>query len=148
MSLKQSPLKIKKVAKDLDDAVERHDIESALSCFLEDCEVEIFGIILSGKDHLRKALNWLYEKIGEIKFDPIVIIVNDDVFFEEFILKGFKNGKRFEFKAAEVLIYKDYKVKTIRLYFDRLQIAKVISEGFFEKIILNIINKKSLKDLI
>ena len=118
MSSNQSSVRIREVAKDLDDDIEKHDIESALSCFLYDCEVEVFGIVLMGKDHLRKALNWLYDMIVEIKFYPIVIILNGDVFFEKFILKGCKNGKKFEVKATEVLIYKDYKVKTLRLYFD------------------------------
>ena len=147
MKSNQSSIKIRKVAKDLDDAVEKHDIESVLSCFLDDCEVEVFGIVLSGKDHLKKALNWLYDMIGEIKFEPIIIMIKGDVFFEEFILKGRKHDKKFEVKAAEVLIYKDYKVKTLRLYFDRLQVAKVISKGFFEKFVLNMIDKKSLKGL-
>ncbi len=147
MKSNQLSIKIRKVAKDLDDAVEKHDIESVLSCFLDDCEVEVFGIVLKGKYHLKKALNWLYNMVGEIKFEPIIIMVNDDVFFEEFILKGRKHDKKFEVKAAEVLIYKDYKVKTLRLYFDRLQVAKVISKGFFEKFVLNMIDKKSLKAL-
>ena len=81
MKSNQSSIKIRKVAKDLDDAVEKHDIESVLSCFLDDCEVEVFGIVLKGKDHLKKALNWLYDMVGEIKFEPIIIMVNDDVFF-------------------------------------------------------------------
>ena len=43
MTSNRSSIKIRKVAKDLDDAVEKHDIESVLSCFLDDCEVEVFG---------------------------------------------------------------------------------------------------------
>jgi ketosteroid isomerase-like protein len=147
MTSNQSSIKIRKVAKDLDNAVEKHDIEFVLSCFLDDCEVEFSGIVLKGKCHLKKALNWLYNIFGDIKFDPIVIMVDGNVFFEEFILKGCKHGKEFEVKATVVLIYKDYKVKTLRLYFDRLQVAKVISKGFFEKFVLNMIDKKSLKDL-
>jgi hypothetical protein len=109
--------------------------------------VEVFGTVLHGKEHLKKALNWLYKVIGKIKFVPVIVMVNGNVFFEEFILKGCKHEKEFEVKAAEVLIYKDYKVKTLRLYLDRLQVANFISEGILEKIILNMINKKSTKGL-
>jgi ketosteroid isomerase-like protein len=147
MNLHQSSIKIRKAAKELDDAVEKHDIESVLSCFKDNCEIEIFGIVLIGKDHLKKAINWLYDMVGEIMFEPITIIVDGDVFFEEFILKGNKEGKKLEVKAAEVLIYQNYKVKTIRLYLDRLQIADVIDKGFFEKFVVNIVNKKSLEEL-
>lgn len=72
----------------MNDTVEKHDIEYVLSCFLDNCEVEVFGIYFGGKDRLRKTLNCLYEMIGENKFDSTVIIVNGDVFFEEFILNG------------------------------------------------------------
>ena len=147
MTSNESSVRIQKVAKDLDNAVEKHDIEFVLSCFLDDCEVEFSGIVLKGKCHLKKALNWLYNIFGDIKFDPIVIMVDGNVFFEEFILKGCKHGKKFEVKAAEVLIYKNYKVKTLRLYIDSLQVANGLSEGFFEKIILKMVNKKSFKGL-
>ena len=147
MTSNQSSIKIRKAAQDLDDAVEKHDIEAVLSCFLDNCEIEVFGIMLTGKKHLRKALNWLYEMVGEIKFNSIIIMIHDNIFFEEFILKGFKDGKKIEVKAAEVLTYKDYKVKTLRLYLDRLQVAKVIYDGFFEKFIVDLIIKKSIKGL-
>jgi ketosteroid isomerase-like protein len=143
----QSDDKIRKVAKKLDDAVEKHDINFILDCFLDNCEVEIFGIVLRGKDHLKKALYWLYEMVGEIKFEPVIIMVDGDVFFEEFILKGNKDGKNYEIKATEVLIYKDYKVKTLRLYLDRLQVADAIAKGFFEKFIVKKINNKIFKNL-
>ena len=139
--------KIRKLAKELDDVVEKHDIESVLDYFLDDCEVEIFGIVLRGKDHLKKALNWLYEIVGEIKFIPVIIMVDSEVFFEEFILKRNKDGKNYDIKATEVLIYKNYKVKTLRLYLDRLQVADAIAKGFFEKFIVKIINNKILKNL-
>ncbi len=47
-------------------------------------------------------------------------MIDDDVFFEEFILKGNKHGKKLEIKATEVLIYNKYKVKILKLYLDRL----------------------------
>ena len=52
----QSSIKIRKVAKDLDDAIEKHDIESTLSCFLDDCEVEVFGIYVKGKRPFEKGI--------------------------------------------------------------------------------------------
>ncbi len=140
--------KIRRVAKELDDAVEKHNIESILACFLDDCEVEISGITLHGKDHLKKAIDWLYDMVGEIKFQPLVILTDGDVFFEEFVLRGNKQGKKFAINVAEVLIYKDYKVKTLRLYLDRLQVADNLVKRFFDKLIVNLINKKMLKALI
>lgn len=42
--------------------------------------------------------------------------------------------KNLKLKAAEILIYKKYKIKTIGLYFDRLPVANVISKGFLKKL--------------
>jgi len=41
----QSSIRISKVPKELDYAVKKQDIDSALACFLDDCEVEVFGIV-------------------------------------------------------------------------------------------------------
>jgi hypothetical protein len=49
--------------------------------------------------------------------------------------------------VAELLVYKEYKVTDLRLYFDRLQIVNVIAKGVIEKFFVNMINKKFLKIL-
>jgi ketosteroid isomerase-like protein len=74
----------------LDDAVEKHDIEKVLSYFSDDCEIEIFGITLRGKDRLKKALERLYKTLGKITFKPLVIMVDGDTFFEEFFVQSNK----------------------------------------------------------
>jgi hypothetical protein len=45
-----------------------------------------------------------------------------------------------------VLIYEnDYKVKSIRLYYDRLEFARAFSAKFFDRILLKIVDSESLK---
>jgi hypothetical protein len=148
MNEDQSREVIRKVAMDLDNAVERKDIEFIISCFSDDCEIELLGITLTGKEGARKWINWLYEYLAEVKLIPVTIMVEGNVLFEEFIVKA-KNLDNIEIesKQAEVLIYEDYKIKSLRLYFDRLDFAKSI-KGFFSKKILLYAKKKSLKGLI
>ena len=127
MRITQRSERVRKVAKELDNYIEKKDIENVLSCFEDKCEIELFGISLNGKSQLKKALNWLYELMEKVKFIPITIMIEDNIFFEEFVLSGKKKNKSFNIKAAEVLIYNKYKLKNLRLYLDRLYIAEVLS---------------------
>jgi ketosteroid isomerase-like protein len=112
------PDRIRKAAKLLDDAVEKQNIEEILSCFSDDCDIELLGVKLSGKRGLRKAIAWMYKFLKDISFIPVTIMIEGDAFFEEFIVRAkSKGGKEIEIKQAEVLIYNsDYKVKSLRHY--------------------------------
>jgi hypothetical protein len=84
-----------------------------------------------------------------IKFEPIVIIVENNIFFEEFIIHvSFQQEKKLSIKVAEVLEYQNSKIKSLRLYLDRLEFADVIATGFLSKQIIKVIQKKSLEGLI
>jgi hypothetical protein len=88
--------------------------------------------------------------LTNIKLIPIVIMVNDYTFFEEFLVKARTiNGNEVKIKQAEVLEYdSDYKVKSLRLYFDRLILAKESATNIFGKCIVNRIIQSSVKGLV
>jgi ketosteroid isomerase-like protein len=144
------PDRIRKVAKVLDDAVEKQNIEEILSCFSDECDIELLGVRLSGKAGLRKAIGWMFRYLKDISFIPVTIMIEGDAFFEEFIVRAkSKGGKEIEMKQAEVLIYdSDYKVRSLRLYFDRLELADAISSNFLERIAVKRLIKVSLKELL
>ena len=145
----QNKDKILKLASDLDNDLELQDVEKLLPYFSEDCEVEMLGIKMQGISSLRKCLIWFFNIFETIKFQPIVIIVENNIFFEEFYIHvSFKNGKQLSVKLAEVLEYENYKIKSLRLYLDRLEFADVALGGFLSKKLVKLIKKKSLKDLI
>ena len=144
----QLPDKIREVAMDLDKAVERKNIPLILTSFAENCEIELLGIKLVGKEGVMKWINWVYEHLAELKFLPITIMVDGNTFFEEFVVKGkLHNGIEIQSKQAEVLVYENYKIKSLRLYFDRLDFADSVVTGFIGKTIVRQLIKKSLKGL-
>jgi ketosteroid isomerase-like protein len=148
MSLKQSPEKIRKHAKALDDAIERRNMEEVMSYFCDDCEIEVLGIKLTGREGIRKAFGWIYKYLPDMALIPITIMVDGNTFFEEFIVKTkVKGGKEIQVKQAEVLIYEDYKVKSLRLYFDRLELAEAFVSSAVERVMVNQIIKASQKGL-
>jgi len=150
MDKQLSAVKIRKLAKALDDAIEKHDTEELVSYFSDDCVIELPGIKLSGKDGLRKAIAWMYRYLGQITLIPITIIVDNNTFFEEFYVKAkVRRGKEIQVKQTEVLVYDNaYKVQSLRLYFDRLELAAAYVTNPVEKILVNQISKASLRGLL
>jgi ketosteroid isomerase-like protein len=142
----ESTRQIRQLARRLDNSIERHDMDAVLSFFTEDCEVTFFGAKVSGKERLQRALRFLFDKLVNIRFEPVTIMVEGETFFEEFRLHA--EGPKTEsvsIEAAEVLVYDGDKVKSMRLYLDRLQLAGVIVEGMFERKLLHAIEKKTLE---
>jgi ketosteroid isomerase-like protein len=146
MPTDQSLDQIRRLAKDLDDAVVQGDIEMIVSFFTDDCEVELPGVKLVGKDGVRRALGWLYNELGSIRFEPITIMVDGDTFFEEFVMKATR-GREFEMQATEVLVYDQDKVSKLRIYFDRLAVAGFLARGFVEKWIVKKVERAALRGL-
>jgi ketosteroid isomerase-like protein len=85
--------KIRELAKALDDAIEKHDVEELVSYFREDCELQLPGIRLNGHESLRKAIRWMYRYLREIKLLPVTIMIQNNIFFEEFVVQA-KAGYR------------------------------------------------------
>ncbi len=148
MDIFQTKERLLKLASDLDEDLEKMDVEALVPYFADDCEIELLGISLKGISGLKKWLFWFFESFYSIKFEPIVIMVEGSVFFEEFYIHGVtKNNKKLTGKIAEVLVYENYKIRSLRLYFDRLNFADASINGFIEKRIVKLIKNKSLKGL-
>ena len=149
MGREQSEKEIRRYAKALDDAIEGGNVDEVMSYFSDDCEIELLGVKLSGKEGLRKAFDWIYKYLKDMVLVPITIMVDGDVFFEEFMVKAkVKGGKELQVKQAEVLVYEDYKVKSLRLYFDRLELADAFTSNALERVMVRQLVKESLKGLI
>jgi len=150
MEQQLSPEKIRKHANALDDAIESRNNEEIISYFSDNCEIELPGIKLTGKEGLRKAIAWIYQYLKEIVLIPITIMVDGNTFFEEFIVRAkIEESKEIQVKQTEVLVYDDeYKVKSLRLYFDRLELAAAYASNPVEKIMISQLNKALLKRLL
>ena len=145
-----SPNKIRELAKALDDAIESRKTEEAISHFSDTCEIELLGIKLTGKEGLKTAIRWIFRYLKDITLSPITIMIERNIFFEEFSVRTkTKEGKEIQVKQAEVLVYNDeYKVKSLRLYFDRLELAATYTSNPIEKMMINWLSKASLKGLL
>lgn len=149
MEQRKSPDEIRKLAKDLKNAIENKNTKLVLSHFSDDCEIEFLEAKLTGKEGVEKWLEWLYRNLGEIRFSPVTILVDGNMFSEEYILYGkLHNGTEIQSKQAGVSVYEGSKIKSLHLYFDRLDFAELVAKGFAGKKIVKEITKKSLKGLM
>jgi ketosteroid isomerase-like protein len=146
--MKQSPSKIRKLATELDNALEEGDVEKVISFFSDNCEIELLGTKVKGKRGVRKWLSWMFKHVSKIRLTPRNITVDGDAFYEEFIVTAtLPNRKKIESKQSEVLVYENYKIKSLRLYFDRLDFAEAFSQDPISRLLVNQVKKGSLKGL-
>ena len=145
----QTKRKILDAAKALDDAIETRDVDQILPFFSEDCVIELLGVTLERWEGARRWLEWMFSHLASIKFDPVVIMVENDTFFEEFIVTGsLKDGRLVTSKQAEVLVYEELKVKHLRIYFDRLDFADAVASGWLNRTIVKRLKTISTKGLV
>ena len=75
--------------------------------------------------------------------------IERSTFFEEFTVKVSVKGEEIRVKQAEVLVYDvEYKVKSLRLYFDRLELAAAYTSNPIKKMMIDRLSKASLKGLL
>jgi ketosteroid isomerase-like protein len=148
LELNQSPEAILKTALNLDDAIEKRNTEAVISKFSTDCEIELLGLKLNGRDGVKKWMEWQFKHISKIDFIPITKMVSGNTFFEEYIAKAsLHDGEEIQSKQAVVLQFKNKLITSLRLYFDRLEFADAVAKDIISKTIVNELIKKSIEGL-
>jgi ketosteroid isomerase-like protein len=144
----QSSEQIRKAAMALDNALERKDLKTITEKFADDCEIELLTVKLLGKEGVTKWFNWIFTHIAKIKFLPITIMVEGNTFFEEFTVEAeFHDGEEARSNQAVVLEFENLKVKSLRMYFDRLDFSSAVAKDVISKTIVKEIVKKSFEGL-
>jgi ketosteroid isomerase-like protein len=144
----QSSEAILKTALNLDKAIENRNFESVLSKFSVDCEIELLGAKLTGRDGVKKWMKWQFKHIAKVEFIPVTKMVSGNTFFEEYIAKAkLHDGEEIRSKQAVVLQFKDNMITNLRLYFDRLDFADAVAKDAISKAIVKEVVKKSTEGL-
>ena len=140
---------LRQVASDFGDAIENRDLPTLLDCFTEDCTLDIFNVHLKGKQGVKKWYKWMFGHMRAMRFEQTIGVVDGDTFFEEYVLIGeIHNGKKLQSRQARVMEFEDGKVKSFRLYFDRLQFADSVVRDFASKIIVKKFIDLSVKEML
>lgn len=90
----------------------------------------------------------MYKHVADIKFLPVTIMVEGNMFFEEFIVEAkFHDGEKARSNQTVVLEFEELKVKSLRMYFDRLDFSNAVAKDVISKTIVTELIKKSLEGL-
>lgn len=139
---------IKKISERFDDALVKGDYDEILAFFHPDCDIEILGKTLRGLEGARMWLDWLYGNAPKIRFEPAVIISEDNTFYEEFYaIATLENGKEVRSHQAETLIYEGDKLRVLRVFLNPLDFSDVVARDPISRLIVNAIKKKAVKGL-
>jgi len=148
MEGKHSTEEIRNVAMALDNAIENKRLDAVLLCFADDCEIELLRNSLFGKAGVEKWFDWLFKNIRQIKFQPVLTMAEGNILFEEYIMRArLHSGPEVKSKQSEVLVFENDRIKSLRIYFDRLDFADTVAKDPVSKAVLNRIIKKSLEGL-
>ena len=148
MNNSDSSEEARKVALALDNALENRDLQGVMDKFADDCEIELLGVKLFGKEGVRKWVNWMYEHVVELKFLPVTIMVEGTTFFEEFVVEAkFHDDEEARSKQTVVLEFENLKIKSLRMYFDRLDFSGAVAKDVVSRTIVRELIKKSLEGL-
>jgi ketosteroid isomerase-like protein len=90
----------------------------------------------------------IHTHVAEIKFLPVTIMVEGNTFFEEFTAEAkFHDGEKARSNQAVVLVFENLKIKSLRMYFDRLDFSSAVAKDVISKTIVRELVKKSLEGI-
>jgi len=122
---------IKNVVKSLVDALEKRDIDRAVSTFTDDAEWFTPHGTFKGKDEIKKYITWMTDVLKDLKFvmDGVGLLIQGNQGIHQSIYEGTYKG--IKVKAANICTYEfaEDKIKRHWTINDRLSLAKQVATG-------------------
>jgi uncharacterized protein (TIGR02246 family) len=134
--------KIESVIREWEAALEKADVEKALSLVAEDAVWVNDEGTFKGKEEWKRYLTWLMKVNPDMKFNDsgIGIIVKGNKAVNQYTV-GAKtlDGTKYEVPGICVYEFKDEKIQQHWTISDRLSIAKQVAKGTFAKRVIRAI---------
>lgn len=120
-----------KLAMNFDNDLEAKNLQKLPSYFSDDCQIELLGKTLNGKEGVSQWLDWLFGNVKELRFVIINVIVKDNMLIEEYALNAeTAEGLKIQSRQVEILEFDQYnKIHNLRLYFDRIDFANTLLQN-------------------
>jgi len=130
-------------------AFESNDFEKVASLCTDDIIFESPMGTFRGKEDLRRYSDWMAENIKDYKVTEAgngILVQGDKAIFEH-TMSGKMQGEEGSVLAMCAYEFRDDKIKTVRVVFDRLSIAEQASSKWLEKKFVNTIVNQMQKGL-
>ncbi|MFD1156286.1 nuclear transport factor 2 family protein [Roseovarius aestuarii] len=99
------------------DAFNRHDVDSVMKCFADDCVFytvggpEVFGAKIEGSDAIAQAFSAVWAAMKDAHWDHHSHFVHEDRAVSEWTFSGTdENGMRVEAQGADLFTLRDGKI--------------------------------------
>jgi hypothetical protein len=131
-----------------DRALESRDIHRVIPFFAADCCIELLRQKLTGREGVKKWLGWMYKNLSELSLVTDLVLIQENVVFQEFTLKAKLNAKGIlESHQVRVIVFENGKIKNLRAYFDRMDFVEPLAQGFGAKSFVKQLMNLSIKGL-
>jgi len=119
----------RKVLRSIHEALNKRDVEKAVSFFADDVvDVGPDGTF-KGKAEVKRHFEFLLHQVTEFKLIETGIYAEGNVVTHEYVTEGATKEGKLSFSSVAVAEIKNGKVQRIRSYYDRLAIAKQMARG-------------------
>ena len=119
----------------MDKAENSHDVEKVLPLLSDDIVIEnvIFGVVMKGKDDIKKIYPTLFTAAPDFKLEPKAWVTDDKSFAVEIVYSGIQKGdfpglpaigKRFSIKTCSFGEFENGKIKGRRDYWDSVTLRE------------------------
>ena len=117
------------------EAENSHDVEKVLPLLTDDIVIEdvTFGVVMKGKDDIKKIYPTLFTAAPDFKLEPKAWVTDDKSFAVEIVYSGTQKGdfpglpatgKRFSIKTCSFGEFENGKIKGRRDYWDSVTLRE------------------------
>jgi len=130
-------------------AIEKRDVGKAVSFLTDDVVYDIPQGSFKGKSEVKRLLTWMTQTMSDMKVTEsgVGIIAAGNKAVYEHDMEGTVEGQRVKYLALCAYEFKDGKIQCLRTVFDRLAMAQQVATGWFGKMAVNGIVKRTRKGL-
>ena len=119
----------RKVLRSIHEALNKRDVEKAVSFFADDAVSVGPEGTFKGKKEIRRYFEWLLHTYSEFKLKETGLYVEGNVATHEYVTEGATKEGKGSAPCVVVAEIKNGKVQRLRNYYDRLSIAKQMARG-------------------
>ena len=141
--------KKEKAIRDYIDALEKKDVDRALTFFTDDATWTNSEGVFKGKEEIRNYTHWMLKALTDLTFtdDGIGIIVEGSKAVYQHIFEGANEGNRIKVNGICTYQFDGDKCSKHFTTTDRLSMAQQAATGFFAGMAVNLIVNKFEKGL-
>ena len=138
---------IKKTIRNVHEALNKGDVDKAVSFFAEDAvQVGPEGTF-KGKNEIKRYFTWLLKYYTKIKFTETELIVEGNKAAHVYVIDAILAKSRGSLSGVAMYEFKNGKVQHVSGFLDRLSIAKQMVRGVIQTRTVNAIIKQMEKGL-